>query len=186
EGPGEGALHARGVAHVDRHRVRAAGDDLVRFLERALVAVPEGELRAGMREALGDGESDAGGAAGHDGAAAFQVEGVHGRRIPSNWSDHLTIAAQQSYRPTSVPEILPPMAAPKRRRSQEWFGREGKMGFIYRSWMKNRGIPQDQFDGRPVIGICNTYSELTPCNSHFRTSAEHVKNGVLEAGGFPL
>src|ERR1700757_631825 len=60
------------------------------------------------------------------------------------------------------------------------------MGFIYRSWMKNRGIPQDQFDGRPVIGICNTYSELTPCNSHFRTLAEHVKMGVLEAGGFPL
>jgi dihydroxy-acid dehydratase len=78
------------------------------------------------------------------------------------------------------------MAGPKRRRSQEWFGREGKMGFIYRSWMKNRGIPQDQFDGRPVIGICNTYSELTPCNSHFRTLAEHVKMGVLEAGGFPL
>jgi len=78
------------------------------------------------------------------------------------------------------------MAAPKRRRSQDWFGREGKMGFIYRSWMKNRGIPQDQFDGRPVIGICNTYSELVPCNSHFRTLAEHVKMGVLEAGGFPL
>src|SRR6187549_2879349 len=79
------------------------------------------------------------------------------------------------------------MAAPKkRRRSQEWFGREGKMGFIYRSWVKNRGVPHDQFDGRPVIGICNTYSELTPCNSHFRTIAEHVKNGVLEAGGFPL
>jgi L-arabonate dehydrase len=52
--------------------------------------------------------------------------------------------------------------------------------------MKNRGIPQDQFDGRPVIGICNTYSELVPCNSHFRTLAEHVKAGVLEAGGFPL
>ena len=79
------------------------------------------------------------------------------------------------------------MAAPKkRRRSQEWFGREGKMGYIYRSWLKNRGIPHDQFDGRPVIGICNTYSELTPCNSHFRALAEHVKNGVLEAGGFPL
>jgi dihydroxy-acid dehydratase len=74
----------------------------------------------------------------------------------------------------------------KRRRSQQWFGREGKMGFIYRSWMKNRGIPHDQFDGRPVIGICNTYSELTPCNSHFRTLAEHVKAGVWEAGGFPL
>src|SRR4249920_2900885 len=78
------------------------------------------------------------------------------------------------------------MAAKKRRRSQEWFGREGKMGFIYRSWVKNRGIPHDQFDGRPVIGICNTYSELTPCNSHFRTLAEHVKAGVWESGGFPL
>jgi len=78
------------------------------------------------------------------------------------------------------------MATRKRRRSQEWFGREGKMGFIYRSWVKNRGIPHDQFDGRPVIGICNTYSELTPCNSHFRTLAEHVKAGVWEAGGFPL
>jgi dihydroxy-acid dehydratase len=60
------------------------------------------------------------------------------------------------------------------------------MGFIYRSWVKNRGIPHDQFDGRPVIGICNTYSELTPCNSHFRTLAEQVKAGVFEAGGFPL
>src|SRR5215471_17360088 len=78
------------------------------------------------------------------------------------------------------------MASRKPRRSQEWFGRGGKMGFIYRSWVKNRGVPHDQFDGRPVIGICNTYSELTPCNSHFRTLAEHVKNGVLEAGGFPM
>src|SRR5213595_739010 len=78
------------------------------------------------------------------------------------------------------------MASRKRRRSQEWFGREGKMGFIYRSWVKNRGVPDDQFDGRPVIGICNTYSELTPCNTHFRTLAEHVKTGVHEAGGFPL
>src|SRR5438034_8049147 len=78
------------------------------------------------------------------------------------------------------------MASRKRRRSQEWFGRDGKMGFIYRSWVKNRGIPHDQFDGRPVIGICNTYSELTPCNTHFRTLAEHVKAGVFEAGGFPL
>jgi dihydroxy-acid dehydratase len=52
--------------------------------------------------------------------------------------------------------------------------------------MKNRGIPQDQFDGRPVIGICNTWSELVPCNSHFRTIAEHVRAGILEAGGFPL
>jgi dihydroxy-acid dehydratase len=72
------------------------------------------------------------------------------------------------------------------RRSQAWFGREGKMGFIYRSWVKNRGVPHDQFDGRPVIGICNTYSELTPCNTHFRTLAGQVKIGVWEAGGFPL
>src|SRR5213595_352997 len=78
------------------------------------------------------------------------------------------------------------MASRKRRRSQEWFGREGKMGFIYRSWVKNRGVPHDQFDGRPVIGICNTWSELTPCNTHFRVLAEHVRNGILEAGGFPL
>jgi dihydroxy-acid dehydratase len=71
-------------------------------------------------------------------------------------------------------------------RSVKWFGRQDIYGMIYRGWMKNRGVPQDQFDGRPVIGICNTFSELTPCNSHFRTIAEHVKNGVLEAGGFPL
>ncbi|HET9580024.1 MAG TPA: IlvD/Edd family dehydratase [Usitatibacter sp.] len=76
--------------------------------------------------------------------------------------------------------------AAKKRRSAQWFGREGKMGFIYRSWVRNRGIPNDQFDGRPVIGICNTYSELTPCNSHFRVLAEQVKLGVTEAGGFPL
>jgi len=72
------------------------------------------------------------------------------------------------------------------RRSQAWFGRQDRDGFIYRSWVKNRGIPHDQFDGRPVIGICNTYSELTPCNSHFRALAEQVKIGVWEAGGFPL
>jgi L-arabonate dehydrase len=72
------------------------------------------------------------------------------------------------------------------RRSQAWFGRLDRDGFIYRSWVKNRGIPHDQFDGRPVIGICNTFSELTPCNSHFRTIAEQVKIGVYEAGGFPL
>jgi L-arabonate dehydrase len=52
--------------------------------------------------------------------------------------------------------------------------------------VKNRGVPQDQFDGRPVIGICNTWSELTPCNTHFRVLADHVRHGILEAGGFPL
>jgi len=74
----------------------------------------------------------------------------------------------------------------KQLRSQAWFGRSGKMGFYYRSWLKGMGIPDDQFDGRPVIGICNTWSELTPCNAHFRRIAEHVRYGVLEAGGLPL
>jgi len=78
------------------------------------------------------------------------------------------------------------MSTKKKLRSQAWFARQDKMGFYYRSWLKNRGFPQDQFDGRPVIGICNTWSELTPCNSHFRTIAEHVRWGVLDAGGFPL
>jgi dihydroxy-acid dehydratase len=78
------------------------------------------------------------------------------------------------------------MAKKKQLRSQSWFGREDIYGFIYRSWVKNRGVPHDQFDGRPVIGICNTWSELTPCNTHFRVIAEHVRNGILEAGGFPL
>jgi dihydroxy-acid dehydratase len=71
-------------------------------------------------------------------------------------------------------------------RSQQWFGKEGKDGFIHRSWMKNQGFPHHLFDGRPVIGICNTWSELTPCNAHFRELAEHVKRGVYEAGGFPV
>jgi L-arabonate dehydrase len=74
----------------------------------------------------------------------------------------------------------------KKLRSQQWFGRQDKMGFIYRSWLKNQGWPHDVFDGRPVIGICNTWSELTPCNGHFRELAESVKRGVWEAGGFPL
>jgi dihydroxy-acid dehydratase len=69
-------------------------------------------------------------------------------------------------------------------RSAGWFGKMDKDGFVHRSWM--RGWPTDLFDGRPVIGICNTWSELTPCNAHFRTLAEHVKKGVWEAGGFPL
>ena len=71
-------------------------------------------------------------------------------------------------------------------RSRGWFGRKDKEGIIYRSWMKNQGMPNDMFDGRPVIGICNTFSELTPCNAHFRDFAESIKRGVLEAGGFPL
>ncbi|WP_118182662.1 IlvD/Edd family dehydratase [Paraburkholderia phosphatilytica] len=71
-------------------------------------------------------------------------------------------------------------------RSAEWFGTADKNGFMYRSWMKNQGIPDHEFQGKPIIGICNTWSELTPCNAHFRKLAEHVKHGVLEAGGFPV
>jgi L-arabonate dehydrase len=74
----------------------------------------------------------------------------------------------------------------KQLRSQAWFGRQDKMGFYYRSFLKNSGTPQDRFEGRPVIGICNTWSELTPCNGHFRVIAEHVRQGVLDAGGYPL
>ncbi|HEV7348958.1 IlvD/Edd family dehydratase [Telluribacter sp.] len=74
----------------------------------------------------------------------------------------------------------------KELRSRGWFGKTGKDGFIYRAWMKNQGFPADEFEGRPVIGICNTFSELTPCNGHFRELAESVKRGVWEAGGFPL
>jgi L-arabonate dehydrase len=74
----------------------------------------------------------------------------------------------------------------KKLRSQEWFGGNDKMGFVHRSWMRNQGYPDDLFRGRPVIGICNTWSELTPCNGHLREFAEFVKKGVLEAGGFPL
>ena len=71
-------------------------------------------------------------------------------------------------------------------RSTHWFGLQDRDGFIHRSWMKNQGFPADLFDGRPVIGICNTFSELTPCNAHLRQMAERVKRGVYEAGVFPL
>src|SRR6185437_3465423 len=74
----------------------------------------------------------------------------------------------------------------KELRSRQWFGRKGKDGFIYRAWMKNQGIPAHEFNGKPVIGICNTWSELTPCNAHFRELAESVKHGIYEAGGFPV
>src|SRR5512134_790653 len=71
-------------------------------------------------------------------------------------------------------------------RSQNWFGMGSRDGMVHRSWMKNQGLPHHLFDGRPVIGICNTWSELTPCNAHFRVIAERVKRGVYEMGGFPL
>lgn len=71
-------------------------------------------------------------------------------------------------------------------RSAQWFGTADKNGFMYRSWMKNQGIPDHHFDNKPIIGICNTWSELTPCNAHFRDLAERVKNGIREAGGIPV
>ncbi len=74
----------------------------------------------------------------------------------------------------------------KELRSREWYGRKGKDGFIYRAWMKKQGIPNHHFKDKPVIGICNTWSELTPCNSHFRDLAKSVREGVIEAGGFPV
>jgi L-arabonate dehydrase len=79
--------------------------------------------------------------------------------------------------------------APKKKhplRSQQWFGLDDRDALVHRSWMKNQGIPNDQFDGRPVIGICNTWSEATPCNAHFRDLAEQVKRGVWDEGGFPI
>lgn len=78
------------------------------------------------------------------------------------------------------------MSKNKKLRSQEWFGGNDKMGFVHRSWLRNQGYPDDYFEGKPVIGICNTWSDLTPCNGHLRDVAEVVKRGILEGGGFPL
>jgi L-arabonate dehydrase len=78
------------------------------------------------------------------------------------------------------------MTAQGKLRSAEWFGKQDRDGFIHRSWMRAEGFAPDVFDGRPVIGICNSWSELTSCNVHLRRVAESVKRGVWEAGGFPL
>ena len=80
------------------------------------------------------------------------------------------------------------MAEKKKYRSSAWYNSKShrRDTFIHRGWMRNQGHPNHLFDGRPVIGICNTWSELTPCNGHFREIAESVKKGVYEAGGFPL
>ena len=79
-----------------------------------------------------------------------------------------------------------PAPWPRKLRSQEWYGGDSRDHIYHRSWMKNQGLPADVFDGRPVIGICNTWSELTPCNAHLRDLAARVKNGIWEAGGLPL
>jgi dihydroxy-acid dehydratase len=79
-----------------------------------------------------------------------------------------------------------PAPWPRKLRSQEWFGGTSKDAIYHRSWMKNQGLPADLFDGRPVIGICNTWSQLTPCNAHLRDLAEKVAHGIYEAGGLPM
>jgi len=79
-----------------------------------------------------------------------------------------------------------PAKWPRKLRSAEWFGGTSRDHIYHRSWMKNQGLPADLFDGRPVIGICNTWSELTPCNAHLRDLAQRVKHGIYEAGGLPL
>jgi L-arabonate dehydrase len=79
-----------------------------------------------------------------------------------------------------------PAKWPRKLRSTEWFGGTSRDHIYHRSWMKNQGLPADLFDGRPVIGICNTWSELTPCNAHLRDLAQRVKHGIYEAGGLPL
>src|ERR1700756_2605143 len=71
-------------------------------------------------------------------------------------------------------------------RSHAWFGPIDRSTFIHRAWMKNQGLPNHLLDGRPAIGICNTWSELTPCNAHFRELAEYVKKGVDKLGGSPV
>jgi len=78
------------------------------------------------------------------------------------------------------------MSNTKKLRSSDWFGKSDKMGFVHRSWFRTQGYPDDYFQNKPVIGICNTWSELTPCNGHLRDLADVVKRGVIEAGGFPL
>ena len=79
-----------------------------------------------------------------------------------------------------------PAAWPRKLRSQEWFSGTSKDAVYHRAWMKSQGFPADMFDGRPVIGILNTFSEANPCNAHLNDLAERVKHGVYEAGGFPI
>ena len=71
-------------------------------------------------------------------------------------------------------------------RSTNWFGATGRTGMGHRSWMRSQGFTPEVFDGRPVIGIATTWSELAPCNVHLHRVAESVKRGVWQAGGFPL
>jgi L-arabonate dehydrase len=96
------------------------------------------------------------------------------------------MAVRKARVPAALSKAIMDSKKKPRLRSQDWFGNADRNGFMHRSWMKGQGYPEDEFDGRPIIGICNTWSELTPCNGHFRELAEFVKRGVYEAGGFPL
>lgn len=88
--------------------------------------------------------------------------------------------------PKPKPAPFIPAPWPRRLRSQEWYGGTSRDNIYHRGWLKNQGYPHDLFDGRPVIGILNTWADMTPCNGHLRELAEKVKAGVWEAGGFPL
>lgn len=74
----------------------------------------------------------------------------------------------------------------KKLRSQEWFDTPELYGWLRQAAFKAEGFSEQAYGGRPIIGICNTWSELTHCNAHLRTLAEAVKRGVWQAGGFPL
>ena len=74
----------------------------------------------------------------------------------------------------------------KKLRSRDWFEPLSAWGMCHRGWLRAEGFSEENFEGKPVIGICNSWSELTNCNSNLRTVAEAVKRGVWQAGGFPL
>src|SRR6185437_10322854 len=101
--------------------------------------------------------------------------------------DQLTDSPAPATRPPQsrqAPAVRSPDGSPETAlRSSEWFAAEGRPGMIYRSWLRAEGFVPEVFDGRPVIGIANSWSELTPCNAHLRGVAESVKRGVWEAGG---
>ena len=102
------------------------------------------------------------------------------------WFYIYAVEEQMVFQHKSLFHLTATLAMPPVLRSKNWFDKKGKDGFVYRAWMKNQGIPDDEFNNKPVIGICNTWSELTPCNAHFRELADSVKKGILQAGGFPV
>ena len=96
-----------------------------------------------------------------------------------------TMHSERGHTRNHQDELASEQAAPQRR-SAAWFGAPGRDGFLHRSWVRAEGFTPEVFDGRPVIGIANSFSELAPCNSHLRELAAAVKRGVWQAGGFPL